>query len=167
MASKKKKGGKQTNDARERGGFKASRHGTGKRASAGGPKHAQKRAAEERERSGGQHTTHETSQFLRGGRIEPRRIDGTETVAELIDGVFLAYNSARLREACQLFTSRMLESDVTIGMTLTGALTPAGLGVAALIPRIEPGFGDGVASAGASLFHDAHFRAGVRSQHGI
>ena len=166
MASKKKKGGKQTNDARERGGFKASRHGTGKRASAGGPKHAQKRAAEERERSGGQHTTHETSQFLRGGRIEPRRIDGTETVADLIDGVFLAYNSARLREACQLFTSRMLESDVTIGMTLTGALTPAGLGMAALIPLIEAGFVDWIISTGANLYHDAHFGLGLSMHRG-
>lgn len=166
MASKKKKVGKQATDARERGGFKASRHGTGKRASAGGPKHAQKRAAEERERSGGQHTTHETSQFLRGGRIEPRRIDGTETVAELIDGAFLAYNSARLREACQLFTSRMLESDVTIGMTLTGALTPAGLGMAALIPLIEAGFVDWIISTGANLYHDAHFGLGLSMHRG-
>ena len=33
----------------------------------------------------------------------------------------------------------MLEPDVTVGMTLTGALTPAGLGMAALIPLIESG----------------------------
>jgi len=46
--------------------------------------------------------------------------------------------AGRLREACLLFTSRMLEPDVTIGMTLTGALTPAGLGMAALILPTDP-----------------------------
>ena len=95
-------------DARARGGFKASRHGTGKaKASAAGNKSEQKRAAEEREKAGKQHTSHEGSKFLRGGKIEPRRIDGSETAADLIDGTFQAYNAARLREACQLFTKKM------------------------------------------------------------
>src|SRR5207249_3765528 len=74
----KKKGPRDDNGpaARERGGFKTSRHGTGKKASAGGPKAAQKRAAEERESAGHRHTAHETSRYLRGDRIEPRPIDG-------------------------------------------------------------------------------------------
>jgi len=84
-------------DGRDRGGFKASRHGAPKRASAAGPKAEQKRAAEERERSGVRHTSHQASRFLRGDRIDPRRIDGSERVADLIDGSFLAYNAARLR----------------------------------------------------------------------
>ncbi|NUQ20565.1 MAG: hypothetical protein HOQ09_06350, partial [Gemmatimonadaceae bacterium] len=117
--------------ARERGGFKASRHGEGKRASAAGNKSEQKRIAEAKERGEAVHTHHEKSRFLRGQRIDPRRIDGKETVAELIEGTFLAYNAARLREAAQLFTNKMLQPDVTIGLTLTGALTPAGLGMAA------------------------------------
>jgi deoxyhypusine synthase len=104
-------------------------------------KASQKRAAEERER-GEQPTAHEASKYLRGPRIDPRPIDGKETVADLIDNAFLAYNAARLREACTLFTRKMLEPDVTIGLTLTGALTPAGLGMAALIPLIESGFVD-------------------------
>ena len=127
-------------DSRPRG-LKSSRPGkTIKRSSAAGPKAEQKRAAEDREQAGVQHTSHETSRFLRGQRIDPRRIDGTETVTALVDGTFLAYNAARLREACQLFTQKMLGPDVTIGMTLTGALTPAGLGIAVLIPLIEAGF---------------------------
>jgi len=40
--------------------------------------------------------------WLQGGRIEPRRIDGTESAADLIDSTFLAYNAARLREAFHL-----------------------------------------------------------------
>ena len=136
------------------------------KASASGNKREQKRAAEERERAGKQHTAHEGSKFLRGGKIEPRRIDGSESVADLIDGTFLAYNAARLREACQLFTSKMLEPDVTIGLTLTGALTPAGLGMAALIPLIESGFVDWIISTGANLYHDAHFGLGLSMHRG-
>ncbi|HEX2778346.1 MAG TPA: deoxyhypusine synthase [Gemmatimonadaceae bacterium] len=171
--AKKKSGGE---EPRERGGFKASRHGEGKRASAAGNKSEQKRLAEARERAlRGQeakergeavHTTHEKSRFLKGQRIDPRRIDGKETVAELIDGTFLAYNAARLREAAQLFTMKMLQPDVTIGLTLTGALTPAGLGMAALIPLIEAGFVDWIISTGANLYHDTHFGLGLAMHRG-
>jgi deoxyhypusine synthase len=160
MASKKDGG-------RERGGFKASRHANGKKkASASGNKSAQKRAAEEREKTGAAHTSHEGSKFLSGGKIEPRRIDGSESVADLIDGTFLAYNAARLREACHLYTRKMLDDDVTVGLTLTGALTPAGLGMAALIPLIEAGFVDWIISTGANLYHDAHFGLGLSMHRG-
>src|SRR6476469_9045196 len=166
---------KKSDSSRERPGFKASRHGTGKRSSAAGNKSEQKRAAEERERAGkvaaaqaveDTHTSHEKSRFLKGKRIDPRRIDGSETVADLIDGTFLAYNAARLREACQLFTEKMLEHDVTVGLTLTGALTPAGLGMAALIPLMEAGFVDWIISTGANLYHDTHFGLGLAMHRG-
>jgi len=152
--------------SRDRGGFKASRHGTGKRSSAAGPKAAQKKAAEEREAAGARHVAAESSRFLRGARIAPRRIDGTETVVQLIDGTFQAYNSGRLREAAQLFTEKMLEPDVTVGMTLTGALTPAGLGMSCLIPLIEAGFVDWIISTGANLYHDTHFGLGLAMHRG-
>ena len=169
MASKKSGNSRGGGGAgRERGGFKASRHGAAKKArtSAAGPKADQKRAAEERERSGARHTSHETSRFLRGDRIDPRRIDGSERVADLIDGTFLAYNAARLREACQLFTQKMLDSDVTVGMSLTGALTPAGLGMAAIIPLMASGFVDWIVSTGANLYHDTHFGLGLAMHRG-
>src|SRR5436190_5131084 len=137
--------------------------GPAKRASS---KATQKRAAEERERGGLQHTAHEASKYLRGPRIDPRPIDGKENVADLIDNAFLAYNAARLREACALFTRKMLEPDVTVGLTLTGALTPAGLGMAALIPLIESGFVDWIISTGANLYHDTHFGLGLSMHRG-
>src|SRR5690348_13639023 len=166
MAGKKRRNSGSGN-GRERGGLKTSRHGTpAKRASAAGPKADQKRAAEERERAGVRHTSHETSRFLRGDRIDPRRIDGSERVADLIDGTFLAYNAARLREGCQLFTEKMLDADVTVGMTLTGALTPAGLGMAAIIPLLESGFVDWIISTGANLYHDTHFGLGLAMHRG-
>lgn len=136
------------------------------RASAAGNKAEQKRAAEAREQQGAQHTAHEKSRFLRGQRIDPRPIDGTESAADLIDGTFLAYNAARLREAAQLLTAKMLEPDVTVGMTLTGALTPAGIGMAAIIPLIQSGFVDWIISTGANLYHDAHFGLGLPMHRG-
>ena len=106
------------------------------------------------------------SRYLTGARIDPRRVDGGETISELIDGTFLAYNAARLREGAQLFTRKMLEPDVTIGLTLTGALTPAGLGIAVLIPLIEAGFVDWIISTGANLYHDTHFGLGLSMHRG-
>src|SRR5215475_6447032 len=136
------------------------------KASPAGPKAEQKRAAEEREKAGVQVAGPEKSKYLRGPRIEPAPINGSETAADLIDNAFLAYNAARLREACGLFTKKMLEPDVTVGMTLTGALTPAGLGMAALIPLIEAGFVDWIISTGANLYHDTHFGLGLAMHRG-
>src|SRR5580765_2367018 len=102
-----------------------------------------------------------TSKFLKGRRIDPAPIEKSIGVADLIDESFLAYNAARLREACQLFTQKMLEPEVTVGLSLTGALTPAGLGISALIPLIKAGFIDWIISTGANLYHDTHFGIGL------
>ena len=104
--------------------------------------------------------------WLRGQRIEPKPITGRETVPELVDNAFLAYNAGRLAEACRLFTERMLEDDVTVGMSLTGAMTPAGLGMSTIIPLLEAGFIDWVVSTGANLYHDAHFGLGLAMHRG-
>lgn len=98
-----------------------------------------------------------SSRHLRGQRINPTAITGAESAADLIDNAFLAYNAGRLREGCHLFVTRMLEPEVTVGMTLTGAMTPAGLGMSCLIPLMEMGFVDWIISTGANLYHDAHF----------
>ena len=60
----------------------------------------------------------------------------------------------------------MLENDVTVGLTLTGALTPAGLGMSCLIPLIEAGFVDWIISTGANLYHDTHFGLGLSMHRG-
>ena len=106
------------------------------------------------------------SKFLRGRRIDPKPITGNTKLADLVDDAFLAYNAARLREACWLFTRKMLEPDVTIGVTLTGALTPAGLGMSALIPLIKAGFVDWIISTGANFYHDTHFGIGLAMHEG-
>ncbi len=104
--------------------------------------------------------------WLRGQRIEPKPITGRETVPELVDNAFLAYNAGRLAEACRLFAERMLEDDVTVGMSLTGAMTPAGLGMSTIIPLVEAGFIDWIVSTGANLYHDAHFGLGLAMHRG-
>jgi len=95
--------------------------------------------------------------FLSGKRIQPKNVTGQEKLADLIDNAFLAYNGARLREACQLFTGKMLQRDVTIGMSFAGALTPAGLGCSSIVPLIKAGFVDWIVATGANLYHDLHF----------
>jgi deoxyhypusine synthase len=99
--------------------------------------------------------------YLHGKSIRPQAITRQTTISELIDETFLAYNAARLREACWLFTRKMLEPDVTVGVSITGALTPAGLGMSAFIPLIEHGFIDWIVSTGANLYHDSHFAIGL------
>ncbi|MFO7894449.1 MAG: deoxyhypusine synthase [Longimicrobiales bacterium] len=106
------------------------------------------------------------SNHLSGPKIDPARVRGDMTVDELVTGTFASYNAGRLREACRLFTEKMLDDDVTIGLSLTGALTPAGLGISSLIPLIEAGFVDWITSTGANLYHDTHFGLGLALHHG-
>ena len=100
------------------------------------------------------------SKYLSGKPIERSPIPKSVSVEVLVDRYFQAYNAGRLREACQLFSGRMLERDVTIGMSLTGALTPAGLGGSCVVPLMKAGFVDWIVSTGANLYHDTHFAIG-------
>ena len=95
--------------------------------------------------------------YLSGRRIMPKPITGREKFVDLIDETFLAYNAARLREGCELFVTKMLARDVTVGMSLAGALTPAGLGCSSVVPLIKAGFVDWIVATGANLYHDLHF----------
>jgi deoxyhypusine synthase len=107
-----------------------------------------------------------TNRRVYGPKIDPRPVDASVSVVELIDQTFLAYNAARLREAAQLLARKMLEPEVTIGLSLTGALTPAGLGISCLIPLLQNGFVDWIVSTGANLYHDTHFGIGLSMHQG-
>ncbi len=100
------------------------------------------------------------SKYLSGKKIDPRPIKKNTTVIDLVDTHFQAYNAARLREAAQLLTEKMLKPNVTIGMSVTGALTPAGLGGSCIVPLMKAGFVDWIVSTGANLYHDTHFAIG-------
>ncbi len=104
--------------------------------------------------------------LLSGQRIYPDPIRGGMTVDRLIDDTFLAYNGGRLQKACRLLTEKMLQEDVTVGLSLSGALTPAGVGRSCIIPLIQSGFVDWIASTGANLYHDTHYGLGMSLHRG-
>jgi len=94
-------------------------------------------------------------------RIQPPALSAHIGLPELIERTFLSYNAGRLREACRLFATKMLTDDTTVGLSLSGALTPAGLGISCLVPLVEAGFVDWIVSTGANLYHDTHFALGM------
>jgi len=96
------------------------------------------------------------SEYLRGKRILPEPISATTDIVHLIDSMD-AYNGGRLRAACHLLRDKYSREDVTVGMSLAGALTPAGLGPSAIIPLMNHGFVDWLAATGANMYHDLHF----------
>jgi deoxyhypusine synthase len=94
--------------------------------------------------------------YLAGKRIHPSPISSATTVVSLIDNLD-AYNGGRLRAACHLLKEKYSQADVTIGLSLAGALTPAGLGPSAVIPLMKHGFVDWITATGANMYHDLHF----------
>ena len=98
-----------------------------------------------------------TKKFSAYPRLNPLGIGKHVAVDDLIDQTFLAYNGGRLREAAKLLVEKMLPNDGFIGLSLSGALTPAGLGKSCLIPLMKAGFVDWIVSTGANLYHDLHY----------
>jgi deoxyhypusine synthase len=97
-------------------------------------------------------------QYLSGKPITYYRPRGSAEVRTLIDEGFQAFNAARLAEACRIYAETMLapEHDTTIGLTVAGALTPAGLG-GCIVELMDRGLVDFVISTGANLYHDLHY----------
>lgn len=97
---------------------------------------------------------------LPSNKIAPVPMPLEISVVDLIDNYFTAYNSARLREICQLLSREVLCEGVTVGVSLSGAMTPAGFGISVLAPLIRNGFIDWMISTGANLYHDMHYGLG-------
>lgn len=95
---------------------------------------------------------------LSGRPIRYYRPRGNDAITTLIDDGFQAFNAGRLSEACRVFTTRMLDPahDTTVGLTVAGAMTPAGLG-GCVIELMERGLVDFLISTGANLYHDLHY----------
>jgi len=98
---------------------------------------------------------------LIGHRIAPAPMPAEISVVDLIDGYFTAYNSARLREICHLLSRDVMQPGVTVAVSLSGAMTPAGFGVGILAPLMRNGFIDWMISTGANLYHDLHYGLGL------
>jgi deoxyhypusine synthase len=97
-------------------------------------------------------------QFLSGKPIRYYRPTGSADIRRLIDEGFQAFNAGRLSESCRIFAEKMLapENDTTIGLTMAGAMTPAGLG-GCVIELMDRGLVDFIISTGANLYHDLHY----------
>jgi deoxyhypusine synthase len=94
-------------------------------------------------------------------KIAPAPMPTEINVVDLIDGYFTAYNSARLREICHLLSREVMRDGVTVALSLSGAMTPAGFGVSVLSPLMRHGLVDWIISTGANLYHDLHYGLGL------
>jgi len=96
------------------------------------------------------------AKYLQGKTVLPEPISRNSTIVSLVDNLD-AYNGGRLRAACHLLRDRYSQDDVTIGVSLAGALTPAGLGPSTVIPLMNHGFVDWLVATGANMYHDIHY----------
>src|SRR5512147_2538572 len=96
------------------------------------------------------------SQYLSGQRIVPKPITKDYSVTDLIDKTFNAYNAGRIKDAAELIVKEYSQKNVTVGMSMAGALTPAGM-ASSIIPLIEHGFVDWIVATGANMYHDMHY----------
>lgn len=103
---------------------------------------------------------------FKGERIPSDPIRAGLSVTDLVDKYFNAYNAARLQQICKLLAKVIRQGDTVLGWTISGAMTPAGLGATALVPLIENGWVDYLVSTGANLYHDIHFALGLTMHKG-
>src|SRR5438445_9859670 len=87
--------------------------------------------------------------------VDPRPITGRESPHDLLQHAFVAYVGRQERTAYELMR-RSVEEDCSIFLTLSGAMTPAGLHQSCLIPLIERGIVSVLTTTVANLYHDAH-----------
>ena len=93
--------------------------------------------------------------FQKARRVDPRPITGSESPHELLQHAFGAYVGRQERTAYDLMR-RSIEEECSIFLTLSGAMTPAGLHQSCIIPLIERGVISCLTTTGANLYHDAH-----------
>ena len=87
--------------------------------------------------------------------VDPRPITGKEKPAELLEHAFGAYVGRQERTAFELMR-RSVAEDASVFLTLSGAMTPAGLHQSCIIPLIQRGIISCLTTTGANLYHDAH-----------
>ena len=99
--------------------------------------------------------------FDKARDVRPTGITGKEKPVDIIRQMFPAFVGRQERIAFELMR-RSVEEDCAIFLTLSGAMTPAGLHQSCLIPLIERGVIDCITTTGANLYHDAHRVIGHR-----
>jgi len=98
--------------------------------------------------------------------MKPEPIHRGMTVDKVIESSMFSFNAGSFRKACELFANHIAKENVRIGVSLAGALVPAGIGRSCLIPLIKAGLVDWVVSTGANLYHDLHLMLGYEFREG-
>ena len=93
--------------------------------------------------------------------VRPGPITGKERPDQLLASAFPAFVGRQVRTAFELM-ARSIESDHAIFLTLSGAMTPAGLHRSCIVPMVQAGMIDVLTTTGANLYHDAHRVIGHR-----
>ncbi len=92
--------------------------------------------------------------------LDPKPITKGMSVDKLIEGSMFSFNAGSFRKACELFSGHIAKKNVRVGVSLAGALVPAGIGRSCLIPMMKAGLIDWLVSTGANLYHDIHLSLG-------
>lgn len=93
--------------------------------------------------------------YRKSRKVDPRPITGRERPGDLLEHAFPAYVGRQERTAFELMR-RSVREDCSIFLTMSGAMTPAGLHQSCLIPLIQRGIASVLTTTGANLYHDAH-----------
>jgi deoxyhypusine synthase len=93
--------------------------------------------------------------YEKSRRVNPRPITGKERPTELLEHAFGAYVGRQERTAFELM-QQSIRQNSSIFLTLSGAMTPAGLHQSCIIPLVERGIISAITTTGANLYHDAH-----------
>lgn len=98
--------------------------------------------------------------------LKPEPVKKGMSVDQVIESSMFSFNAGTFRKACELFAKHMVKRKVRIGVSLAGALVPAGIGRSCLIPLIKAGMIDWIVSTGANLYHDLHYILGYDFREG-
>jgi len=100
-----------------------------------------------------------------GKDIPHIKLDPKMTIEDLVE-VFASsgFNGRQLGDAAKLY-AKMIKEDVTICLTVAGAMTPVGFG-GIIKTLIERGFVDWIVTTGANVYHEDHFAWGLPIKQG-
>lgn len=99
--------------------------------------------------------------FEQARDVKPTAITGRERPHDIITNKFPAYVGRQERVAYELMR-RSVEADARVFLTMSGAMTPAGLHSSCIVPLVERGIIGCITTTGANLYHDAHRVIGHR-----
>lgn len=102
-----------------------------------------------------------TDAVERAREVRPMPITGREQPAALLDSAFPAFVGRQVRTAWELM-DRTSRDGCSVFLTMSGAMTPAGLHRSCIVPLVQAGLVDVLTTTGANLYHDAHRVIGCR-----